>query len=133
MCVEDFFSSDLSLLLLCVVSIGSGANRRGLGLPSCDPLASLRDDLVVVSIGSGANRLTLAASCFSGECFREFLDDLVVVSIGSGANRLGVGWSFLVKASAGAFCGEDGGIAIVRANGPSVEYRRSAHTLLFEG
>lgn len=131
MCVDELFPSDLSLLLLYEVSTGCGTKRRGLGVLSCALSDSFRDDFVVVSMGSGANRLTLGASCFSGECFRADFEDLVVVSMGSGAKRLGFGGSCLVEASAGTFCGEDRGIATVRANGPGVEYRLSAHALLF--
>lgn len=78
----------LPLLLLCVVSIGWGANRLlGFGL-SAESVEFPRDDLDDVSTGSGAKRRGAAlSSC----CDFLSLEDLLDVSTGCGANLLGCG------------------------------------------
>jgi len=74
---------------LDVVSMGSGAKRRGADLSSCDFLSL--EDLVDVSTGCGANLLGCGCdrSPVSGSLlFLELVDE---VSTGCGKKRLGLG------------------------------------------
>lgn len=94
-------SSDLSLLLLCNVSMGSTANLRGFGAAASElfevvslVLARLRVEEVDVSTGSTANLrglgLSLAPGGLASLLFLS-LDDVDVFSAGSTAQRLDLG------------------------------------------